>query len=183
MRISWYFPFKTEARNIESWAQTWRIKLNVKKRKLRCVTRKRHPLAAEYSIDHRVLEYVSSWKDVGVTASCDLTWTAHIHDQITKANRMLGLLKRSPANGLVRSNLADASSLESRNYHSVRGTRKNSTEGNNVYNGVALWRRNFSEENSPHGSQPLCYWHEYLHILFLFKAARGFIVIDADHST
>ena len=59
---------------------------------------------------------------------------------------MLGLLKRSPANGLVRSNLAYASSLESTNYHSVRGTRKNSTESNNVNNGVYKRRRNVSEK-------------------------------------
>ena len=57
-------------------------------------------------------------KYLGVTVSCDLTWTTHIHEQVTKANRMLGLLKRSAAKvhnvntrrclylGLVRSNLA-----------------------------------------------------------------------------
>ena len=27
---------------------------------------------------------------------------------------------------------------------------------------------------------PLCYWHEYLDIPFLFKAGRGLIVTDAD---
>ena len=62
------------------------------------VTRKSLLLVAECSIDHRVLEHVSSRKDLGVTVSCKLTWTAHIHDQITMAIRMLGLLNRSPAN-------------------------------------------------------------------------------------
>ena len=85
-----------------------------------------------------------------------------IDDQITNANRMLVLIKRSPANvhnvnthrclylEIERPNLAYASSLESTNYHSVCGTRNNSTEGNNVYNGSALSRRNFSEKNSLH---------------------------------
>ena len=41
------------------------------------------------------LKIVSSAKDLGVTVSKDLKWTAHIAHVVAKSNRMLGFLKRN----------------------------------------------------------------------------------------
>ncbi len=86
---------KTEAGNMEKWAQSERLKFNAQKCKVLSITRKRRPLVAEYIIKGETLLHVSSQKDLGVTFSSDLSWSVHIQEQVTKANRMLGMLKRS----------------------------------------------------------------------------------------
>ena len=86
---------KTEAGNMEKWAQSERLKFNAQKCKVLSITRKRRPLVAEYIINGETLLHVSSQKDLGVTFSSDLSWNVHIQEQVTKANRILGMLKRS----------------------------------------------------------------------------------------
>ena len=86
---------KTEAGNMEKWAQSERLKFNTQKCKVLSITRKRRPLVTEYIINGETLLHVSSQKDLGVTFSSDLSWNVHIQEQVTKANRMLGMLKRS----------------------------------------------------------------------------------------
>ena len=62
--------------------------------KVLSITRKRHPLVAEYIVNGKTLQHVSSQKDLGVTVCSDLRWNTHIYEQVTKANRLLGMLKR-----------------------------------------------------------------------------------------
>ena len=65
---------KTEAGNMEKWAQSERLKFNAQKCKVLSITRKRRPLVAEYIINGETLLHVSSQKDLGVTFSSDLSW-------------------------------------------------------------------------------------------------------------
>ncbi|CAB4025210.1 Hypothetical predicted protein [Paramuricea clavata] len=44
---------QAEARNVEKWAEFWRLKFNAEKCKVLSVTRKRHPLVAEYIVNER----------------------------------------------------------------------------------------------------------------------------------
>ncbi len=48
-----------------------------------------------YRLMGEELEIVSSAKDLGVTVSMDLKWTAHIAHVVAKSNRMLGFRKRN----------------------------------------------------------------------------------------
>ncbi|CAB3999711.1 Hypothetical predicted protein, partial [Paramuricea clavata] len=80
---------QVEARNVEKWAKFWRLKFNAEKCKVLSVTRKRHPLVAEYIVNGKTLQHVSSQKDLGVTVCSDLRWNTHIYEQVTKANRLL----------------------------------------------------------------------------------------------
>ncbi len=82
---------KTEAGNMEKWAQSERLKFNAQKCKVLSITRKRRPLVTEYIINGETLLHVSSQKDLGVTFSSDLSWNVHIQEQVTKANLMLGM--------------------------------------------------------------------------------------------
>ena len=80
-------------------------------------------IVAEYVVDGKTLQHVNCQKDLGVTVCADLRWNTHIYEQVTKANRLLGLFKRSTlkpkkANTqrclyltLVRSHLASASQV------------------------------------------------------------------------
>ncbi len=49
----------------------------------------------DYVIDGIVLERVSSFKDLGITVSADLSWNLHIANTVSKCNRVNGLIKRA----------------------------------------------------------------------------------------
>ncbi|CAB4005945.1 Hypothetical predicted protein, partial [Paramuricea clavata] len=80
---------QAEARNVEKWSEFWRLKFNAEKCKVLSITRKRHPLVAEYIVNGKTLQHVSSQKDLGVRVCSDHRCSTHIYGQVTKANRLL----------------------------------------------------------------------------------------------
>ena len=58
------------------------------------VTREKSPLIGEYNMEGQPYESVSVYKDLGLFTACDLLSNQHV-DKITKANRVLGLFKRT----------------------------------------------------------------------------------------
>ena len=59
------------------------------------VTRKETLVAQEYHLGNIFLQRVQEEKDLGITISCNLSWDSHVTCIVHKANRMLGLLKRT----------------------------------------------------------------------------------------
>ena len=55
----------------------------------------KNKIQASYTLEGIVLEDVESIKYLGVTITNDLKWTAHISNVCTKANRILGFLRRN----------------------------------------------------------------------------------------
>ena len=59
------------------------------------LTRKRiKKTNAVYSLEGTVFENVDNIKNLGVTISKDLKWNTHVSNVCTKANRILGFLRR-----------------------------------------------------------------------------------------
>ena len=58
------------------------------------ISRKRAPTRTQYSINENILEQVSTFKDLGVLISNNLSWSKHIESIVSKANKTLGLIKR-----------------------------------------------------------------------------------------
>jgi hypothetical protein len=82
------------------------------------------------------LQHVSSQKDLGVTVCSDLRWNTHIYEQVTKANRLLGMLKVKNVNTRRCLYLAYTceipsclclTSVVSTDYHHVYGARTHTT--------------------------------------------------------
>ena len=49
----------------------------------------------KYHLNNIHLEYVEEFNDLGLLINFSLTWRSHIATKISKANRMLGLIKRT----------------------------------------------------------------------------------------
>ena len=77
------------------WSLESNMKFNASKRKVLRVTRKKTPVAHEYYLGNVYLQRVQEEKDLGVTISCNLSWDSHVTCIVHKANKMLGLLKRT----------------------------------------------------------------------------------------
>ena len=69
--------------------------VNTSKCKVLTVTRKKTAIAFHYTLDGTALTRVSEEKDLGVIITSTLSWDSHIHTITAKANKLLGLLKRT----------------------------------------------------------------------------------------
>jgi len=75
------------------WAEEWQMKFNVSKCKLMHTGSSNSNYL--YSMNGQILNEVAEHKDLGITISSDLKVANHCQHACSKANRMLGLIKRT----------------------------------------------------------------------------------------
>ena len=80
---------------LENWCTKSRVNFNAGKCKVLTVTRKRKPINFPYRVHGNELSSCKAEKDLGLLVSKYLKWGPHILKTVAKANKMLGLLKRS----------------------------------------------------------------------------------------
>ena len=82
-----------------NWVDENKFKLNFEKIKAMAISRKKTPPQPTILLhDHRV-EYIESFKLLGVTISNNLSWRPHILSTISKAKRLLGFIYRTFSRG------------------------------------------------------------------------------------
>ena len=59
------------------------------------ITHNKDKSTTRYQVSGTELRNVSNYKDLGVIIANDLTWTKHVNETVHKANKVLGLLKRT----------------------------------------------------------------------------------------
>ena len=84
------------------WSADWRLTLNPQKCASFTITLKKTPILHNYHIDNSSLQRVEEVCDLGITLDSKLTFSAHINRTVSKANRALGILRRSFQSGLAR---------------------------------------------------------------------------------
>jgi hypothetical protein len=80
--------------SLEKWSTIWKLNFNVNKCKLLSFTRVLK-FVFPYTINNTPLERVTEFNDLGVSVSDDLSWKNHLCSIISRANRQLGLIKRT----------------------------------------------------------------------------------------
>ena len=80
---------------LDNWSSTGGINFNELKCKCVRVTRKTHPIIFPYNINGKELANSSDEKDLRVWITSDLTWTKHVLDRCSNANKLLGYVRRS----------------------------------------------------------------------------------------
>ena len=88
-------PVQQGLHQMSDWCSSWSLNLNIDKCEFMRITRSRAAATCSYNINSTPLMKVSSHKQLGVTLSCDLSWKSHVLSVAAKANRVLGLLKRT----------------------------------------------------------------------------------------
>ena len=182
---------QNRSQKLEKWALSWRLKFNPQKCSAQRHT-KASSIVAEYTINSEIMQHVDTQRDLGVTFSSDLKWNKHIYEQVTKANRMLGILKRLTVKllnvntrrclylTLVRSHLAYASQVWSPQSTTMCMELERIQRRATKFILALPFKTDESYKSRLVTLKllPLCYWHEYLDILFLFKCAHGLIKSD-----
>ena len=86
---------QSDLNKLYTWQHKWQMKFNAKKCNIMHVTRKKTPHKYLYKLNNEVLNVVSKYPYLGVEIQDDLNWHTHIQKICSKANKVLGLLKRN----------------------------------------------------------------------------------------
>ena len=79
---------------LSDWANKWQLRFNPAKCEVMRVTHSRDRSKPSYFLGMQ-LKSVESSKDLGVTINYDLTWGKHVSFIVNKANKVLGIIRRS----------------------------------------------------------------------------------------
>ena len=158
------------------------------------MTRKTQPVTYPYHIKDKELTTTSFEKDLGIWIASDLTWTKHVLERCAKANRLLGFVRRSGGEitnvktrrmlylSVVRSVLAYASQVWSPQTIGLikRTERVQRRASKFMLNLSFLCEDSYRDRLIRLELIPLSYWHEYMDLLFFFKAINGLVDISGD---
>ena len=81
--------------NLTKWASDWRMDFNTTKCHLLCITKKQKPSNFTYTASSEALTKVPECDYLGVMCIETLRWGAHCSKIAAKANKSLGLIRRS----------------------------------------------------------------------------------------
>ena len=87
--------FQQDLDSLHQWSVRNFMNFNVKKCKIMKITKKIQPLTSSFFLENSELEEVKEFKDLGIITNHHLSWNPHIDYIVSKANRMLGLIKRT----------------------------------------------------------------------------------------
>ena len=168
------------------------MSFNASKCKVLTVTRKLNPVNFEYHLGDKILAPVKKGKDLRIVITNYLSWDHHILAVVSKANKMLGLLRRICL--LVKDTKIRHSLYlllvsvtwimhATKVWSPVHISLKHKIE--NVQRKASRWilqQRKGQEEYKDRlialDLPPLCYDRETTNLIFFYKASHGNIDID-----
>ena len=80
---------------ITDWCHVWRMSLNQSKCGVLQFSRSQQPTTSEYILLGKPVKHTCSQKDLGIITISDLKWNKQIQEISSKANKMLGCVKRT----------------------------------------------------------------------------------------
>jgi hypothetical protein len=147
------------------------------------------PIMNDYKLNTLNIQQTDSEQDLGVWVENRLTWNKQVNEQSTKANKLLGYIRRSSLYihntavrrmlylALVRPHLGYATqtwapqSVEL--LKQVERTQRRATK--------FILELPFSStmDHQALSLLPICYWHEYLDMVLFYKTTHGLVHINA----
>ena len=89
------FILQEDLSRLYTWTQRWQLALNLSKCKAICISNKRKPPTHTYRLNNVTLEWVDTFKYLGVRIDSKLKWGEHITEATAKANQALNILRRT----------------------------------------------------------------------------------------
>ena len=178
--------------NFNSSSSNAGLHLNTSKCKTLQVTRKYNKIDFPYQLQDTTLEKTDCELDLGVWTNYDLTWSKQVTQQSNKANKMLGYIRRSTFNirefairrtlylSLVRSHLGYATQVWAPQtvelVKRVERVQRRATKY--ILNVPFICDTEYRDRLLATSLLPLSYWHEYLDVVFFYKANHDIFNID-----
>ena len=176
---------QSDLSNLNDWSANHFMEFNSKKCKYLAITRKKNIVDSAYTLNGSQIMSVLTEKDLGVHVSTKLSWNNHIDVIISKANKMLGMIKRTCTNqcdqktllilykSLVRSQLEYASQVWSpytkEKITALERVQRRATKF------ILKTDLSYPERLVKLKLLPLEYRREMLDLCFFFKCLKGYI--------
>ena len=170
------------------------IDQNQSKCKYQCITRKKSPVQPTYNINETPLESCDTEKDLGVWVSSNLTSDKQVTEQCAKANKLLGFVRRASRYiqsiqtrrtlylSIVRCHLGYATQVWSPEsiglLRRVENVQRRATKLilKLPFRCDVTYKTRLQLTNL----LPISYWHEFLDIVFFYKAVNNLVFIDSE---
>ena len=168
------------------------LKLNNSKCKVLRITRKYHQVKYPYNLEDKLLETPNYELDLGVWISNNLTWRKQVTEQAAKANCMLGYIERSTRTiknssvrqtlylAFVRSKIEYATQVWSPQTVELiaRLERVQRRATKYILDLPFLVNYSYSKTLIDLNLLPISYWHEYMDMLFFYKANNRILFLS-----
>ena len=81
--------------SVHDRCQKWLVTLKKEKCKVLHISKKKEPFTQQYELDKLALSTVEQHKHLGIWLQSTLSWDCHMKTMCAKANRVLGLVRRT----------------------------------------------------------------------------------------
>ena len=88
-------PLQEDLGNLATWSQSSGPHFNKAKCKAQHITRKTKPISSSYELNNTALESYAAEKDLTIWINKVLTWYKQVNEESSRANKLLGYLKRN----------------------------------------------------------------------------------------
>ena len=180
---------QTDLSNLDTWTSTSGLVFNETKCRSQSVTRKTKPVVAQYKMRDKNLEVTYSERDLGVWVCADLSWKKQVLEQAARANKTLGYIKRNSrciSNTsvkrtiyltLVRPHLGYATQIWApQSVDLIVRLERTQRRATKFILGLPFTTMiSYASRLQSLSLLPICYWHEYLDLVFLFKITHGLV--------
>lgn len=185
---------QSDLSSLENWSTSSGLVFNQEKCKCQRITRKVNAIKQEYTINNKSLVVTKKEKDLGIWITDTLAWSEHTHDRCMKTNKMLGFLRRSSMEitdvkirrtlylAIVRSALGYASQVWSPQSIELitRIERIQRRATKYILQLPFVCAETYKDRLISLDLLPICYWHEYLDLIFFFKAINNIITVSKE---
>jgi hypothetical protein len=90
-----HLTLQNDLNTLEKWQNNWQMSFNTKKCFTMRITHVRNPKMFNYKLGSCILEETNSHAYLGVSITNNLSWSTHIHNITSSANRSLGFIRRN----------------------------------------------------------------------------------------
>ena len=178
---------------LATWSQSSGLLFNEAKCKAQHITRKTKPILSSYKLNNTALELYAAEKDLGVWISKDLTWYKQVNEQSSRANKLLGYLKRNTRFilrtevrrtlylALVRPHLGYATQIWAPQSIELIVKLERIQRRTTKFTLKLPYSSNISYKSRLQTLNliPIFYWHELLDLTFFFKLTHGLVNVNS----
>ena len=175
--------------NLEEWSTSSGLVFNQNKCKCQRITRKKTTTEFPYTLKNKTVAVTTDEKNLGIWVINNLTWSKHTLDRCAAANRMLGFVRRSATEitdkrirralylAVVRPSLGYATQVWSpQSVELINRVERVQRRASKFILGLPfMCDVSYKDRLISTELLPLSYWHEYLDLMFFFKAITGIV--------
>ena len=184
---------QSDLHSLCSWSTTSDLNFNLKKCTSIRFSRKRTKKSPDYNLSHQQITITSTQKDLGIIISNNLKWTPHISNIVSKANQMLGFLRRNCTNltdikcrrllylTLVRAHICYGSEIWAPQSTSKDLLRIESVQRRATKYVLQDYHSSYTDRLKLLNLLPISYWYEIKDIISFYKMKSGIYDLNPEN--